>query len=141
MLEKVEREGRTAEKGLPSPIIEIALTGQLGFPNSHLEIKKIRDEASKLTRALHVRIRNVSVPVEITDTSDASEDEGREHLERRVVDLLVAKDKRFSKNPSAITDAVVGAKRMALSNDEPERIAEFIGQKSATSSIPKSAGS
>jgi DNA repair exonuclease SbcCD nuclease subunit len=137
VLEKIQREARIAEEGLPSPIIEIALTGQLGFPNSQLEMKKIRDEAAKMTGALHVRIRNVSVPVEIGDASEASEDEGREHLERRVVDLIVAKDKRFSKTRTAISDAVVGAKRMALSDDEPEKIAEFIQQKVAAGVVSK----
>ena len=131
LLEKIEREARVAEEGLPAPIIEIALTGQLGFPNSQLEMKKIRDEAMALTGALHIRIKNLSIPVEIGDTAEATDDEGRERVERRIVDLIVAKDKRFAKNAGAISDAVVGAKRMAMSDDEPEKIAEFIGQKIA----------
>src|SRR5688572_279079 len=64
LLEQLGREARTAAEGLPAPIIEIALRGQLGFPNSLLEMKKIRDEAMKLTGALHVRIKNNSVPTE-----------------------------------------------------------------------------
>ena len=129
LMEKIGREAQVAEQGSPSPIIEIAITGQLGFPNSLLEMKKIRDESIKITGALHVRIKNLSVPIEIGDTADAIEDEGRERIERRVVDLIVAKDKRYSKNAQAISEAVVGAKRMALSDDEPEKITEFIGQK------------
>jgi hypothetical protein len=77
------------------------------------------------------------VPIEIGDTSEAGEDEGRDRLERRVVDLIVAKDKRFSKSIAAISEAVVGAMRMALSDDEPEKIAEFIQQKVAAGSISK----
>jgi DNA repair exonuclease SbcCD nuclease subunit len=137
LLEKIGREARMVEEGSPAPIIEIALTGQLGFPNSLLEMKKIRDEAMKITGALHVRIKNLSIPVEIGDTTEATEDEGRERVERRVVDLIVAKDKRFTKNANAIADAVVGAKRMALSDDEPEKIAEFIGQKIAENQLSK----
>ena len=126
LLEDVRLKARVVEEGAPAPIIEIALTGLLGFPNSLLETKKIRDELCNITGALHVRLKNLSIPVEIGETTDTGEDEGRERIERRVVDLIVAKDKRFKSNAQAIADAVVGAKRMALSDDEPEKIAEFI---------------
>ncbi len=128
VVEQVGREGRVAQAGSPSPIIEITLRGQLGFPNSLLELKKIRDEVMKITGALHVRIKNNSVPTEIGE-AEIDEDEGRERVERRVVDLIVAKDKRFRSNAGSIADAVVGAKRMALSDDEPEKIADFIAAK------------
>ena len=146
MLEQLGREARTAttpsaeaaatppqtggELLLPAPIIEITLRGQLGFPNSLLEMKKIRDEAMKLTGALHVRIKNNSVPTEIGE-AEINEDEGREKVERRVVDLIVAKDKRFKSNAANIADAVIGSKRMALSDDEPEKIADFIAAQVA----------
>jgi len=84
----------------------------------------------KITGALHVRIKNNSVPTEIGE-AEIDEDEGREKVERRVVDLIVAKDKRFKSNPESISDAVVGAKRMALSDDEPEKIADFIAAQVA----------
>jgi len=90
----------------------------------------------KLTGALHVRIKNNSVPTEIGE-SEIDEDEGREKVERRVVDLIVAKDKRFKSNAANITDAVVGAKRMALSDDEPEKIADFIAAQVAKISDSK----
>jgi DNA repair exonuclease SbcCD nuclease subunit len=134
LLEQVGREARVAEEGMPAAIIEIALRGQLGFPNSLLEMKKIRDETMKITGALHVRIKNNSVPTEIGE-AEIDEDEGREKVERRVVDLIVAKDKRFRSNAGNIADAVVGAKRMALSDDEPEKIADFIAAKVRESKI------
>jgi len=134
LLEQVGHEARVAEEGMPAPIIEIALRGQLGFPNSLLEMKKIRDETMKITGALHVRIKNNSVPTEIGE-AEIDEDEGREKVERRVVDLIVAKDKRFRSNAGNIADAVVGAKRMALSDDEPEKIADFIAAKVRESKI------
>ena len=133
LLDDVRLRARVAEGGRPAPIIEISLTGQLGFPNSLLETKKIRDEVCNITGALHVRIRNVSIPVEMGETAEAGDDEGRERIERRVVDRLVAMDKRFKTKPQAIADAVVGAKRMALSDDEPAKIAEFIAAQAAKS--------
>lgn len=131
MIDHVKTTGRVAEPGLPAPIIEISLRGQLGFPNSLIEMQKIRDATEELTGALHVRIRNHSVPIDIGETIDADEDEGRERIERRVVDLLVARDKRFAASPAAVADAVIGAKRMALSDEEPEKIAEFIAIQAA----------
>ena len=91
-------------------------------------MKTIRDETAKITGALHVRVKNNSIPTEIGET-EIDDNEGRERVERRVVDLIVAKDKRFKTNAVNISEAVVGAKRMALSDEEPEKIAEFIAQK------------
>ncbi|MBA2378242.1 MAG: exonuclease SbcCD subunit D [Blastocatellia bacterium] len=117
---------RRAEAGDPAPILEITLTGQLGFPNSSLEMQKIRDEGRKLTGALNVRVRNNSIPSEYAVAADVAEDIGREQLERRVVEDLIARDKRFKGKTAGVAEAVIGAKRMALSDDEPEKIADFI---------------
>lgn len=115
--------------GERAPILEITLTGHLGFPNSELELKKIRDKAREATGALHVRLRNHSVPVEYAVAADVDESVSREVLERRVIEDLIYRDKRFNKMTETVADAVIGAKRMVLNDDSPEKIAEFIGMK------------
>lgn len=129
VIEKVRLEARVAEPGKPEPIIEIALRGQLGFPNSLLEMQKIRDEVKQITGALHVRVKNQTVPADFLDPDDDTPDEGREHLERRVIADLVSRDNRYRSIGMDVSDAVIGAKRMALSDDEPAKIAEFIAVK------------
>ena len=124
-----EQEARRAESGKPQPIIEIALRGQLGFPNSTLELTKIRDTVRTMTGALHVRVKNHTIPADYTDTVETAESEDRERLERRVIDDLILRDNRYRARHSDISDAVIGAKRMALSDDEPARIADFIRLK------------
>ncbi len=129
VVEKVSREARVAEEGKPQPIIEVILRGQLGFPNSLLEMAKIRDEAKAITGALHVRIKNQTVPADHPDAGSDIPDEGRERLERRVIGDLVARDSRFKQMADEFSEAVIGAKRMALSDDEPQKISEFIAVK------------
>jgi len=126
LLEKVSREARVAEE--VAPIIEVTLRGQLGFPNSLIETKRIRSEAQKMTGALHIRLKNISVPVEYAVAADLPEDAGRERLERRVVEDLVLRDNRFKAKASHISDAIIGAKRLALGGEEPAQIAEYISQ-------------
>jgi len=129
LLDQVRREARVAESDKPQPIIEIALRGQLGFPNSALELQKIRDEARKITNALHVRVKNHTIPADYLDTTE-TQDGDREALERNVIGDLVARDNRFRAKRADITDAIVGAKRMALGDEPAEKIAEFIALKS-----------
>ncbi len=129
VIDKIRREARPAEEGRPSPIIEITLHGQLGFPNSILEMQKIRDEAKKITGALHIRVRNQSIPADYAVAVDAETDISREALERRVVEDLISRDKRFTSNGNRITTAVIGAKRLALNDEEPEKIADFIAMQ------------
>jgi len=134
VLTLVRNEARVSEEGKPQPIIEIALRGQLGFPNSLLEMQKIRDEAKAITDALHIRIKNQTIPADYLDTPNDPDDAGRELLERRVIEDLIGRDNRFKTRVEDISDAVIGAKRMALSDDEPQKIAEFIALKSCPNS-------
>ncbi len=129
-LEKVANEAHRAEPGKPAPIIEIILKGQLGFPNSVLEMTEIRERAKEITGALHIRIKNNSVPIDYAVAADIEEDATREKLERRVVEDLIVRDNRYKASVADISEAVIGAKRLALSDEEPEKIAEFIAQKS-----------
>lgn len=130
VLYEVKAAARPAGEGKPAPIIEIILKGQLGFPNSVLEMKAIRDNAQAMTGALHVRIKNNSIPIDYAVAADVEQDASREILERRVVEDLVVRDNRYKKNMAEIAEAVVGAKRLALTDEEPEKIAEFIRSKS-----------
>ena len=128
-LEKVKFEAREAEENKPKPIVEITLRGHLGFPNSLLELTKIRDEAQRMTGALHVRIKNHSAPVEYAVAADLEEDASREKLERRVIEDLIVRDNRYKMRSEEMAEAVIGAKRMVLSDEEPEKIMDFISLK------------
>ena len=92
-------------------------------------MQKIRDEVKSLTDALHVRIKNHTVPSDYLETYDEADDADREQLERRVIDDLVFRDNRYKTRSEAISDAVIGAKRMALGDEPAEKIAEFIALK------------
>lgn len=133
VLQMVSADARPAVEGDPAPIIEITLTGQLGFPNSQLDMKKMRDETLRMTGALHVRVKNHAVPIEYAVAANADQEMGRDMLEKRVVEDLVIRDKRFRTNRQGISEAVIGAKQQALLGDDPEKIAEFIAQKVAAS--------
>ena len=128
-MDKVRREVRTARDGEPAPIVEITLRGRLGMPNSQLEMQKIRDEAKAITGALHIRVKNNTVPVEYAVAEDVNDDAGREKLERRVIEDLIIRDNRYKTRVDEVTEAVVGAKRLVLSEESPEKIAEFISMK------------
>lgn len=133
VLAKIKGEARTesdyAGDGVSKPIIEVILRGHLGFPNSNLELQKIREEAQKLTGALHVRIKNHSAPIEYAVAADVGEDVSREMLERRVVEDLIVRDNRYKTRVEEMAEAVVGAKRLALSDETPDKIADFIALK------------
>lgn len=141
VLEKVKNEARNfadyangnGAGEISKPIIEITLRGHLGFPNSLLQLKEIREKAQEMTGALHVRIKNHSAPVEYAVAADLEEDASREKLERRVVEDLIARDNRYKTRVEDISEAVIGAKRMALSDEEPEKIVDFIALKTVES--------
>jgi DNA repair exonuclease SbcCD nuclease subunit len=137
VLNEVRTVARPPEPGQPQPIIEIALRGQLGFPNSLIQMQKIRDEARSISGALHVRIKNHTVPAEYRETPDEIDDLGRERLERRVIEDLITRDKRYKTRTEDISDAVIGAKRMALGDEPAEKIVDFIALKVGQEALRK----
>ena len=82
-----------------------------------------------MTDALHVRIKNHSAPIEYAVAADLEEDASREKLERRVIEDLIIRDNRYKIRAEEMAEAVIGAKRMVLSDEEPEKIADFIALK------------
>lgn len=131
VLKTIEEKAVAAKASDPAPIIEITLRGHLGFPNSLLETNKIRDKAKDMTGALHVRIKNHTVPVDYIETPAELDDSGRERLERRVIDDLVLRDARYKERHADLTDAIVESKRMALNDDPADKIADVISTKLA----------
>jgi hypothetical protein len=131
----VEREARKHGEGSaePAPIIEITLRGQLGFKNSLLAINRMRDEARVRTNALHVMIRNQSVPVEYAVAAGLDVNVKREERERRIIEDLIARDNRYKARAHKMAELVIEAKRQALSNESPDKILELIEQGIALS--------
>lgn len=125
-LEVVENQGRRAEEGKPEPIIEIALTGLIGFPSHLVDMRRLSIDAKKITGALVVRIKNKTTQAGDIATEYKPEDHDRILLEKRVINTLIARDTRFRKNPDVFSDMVLSAKRMALDGDDPEDIAGMI---------------
>jgi DNA repair exonuclease SbcCD nuclease subunit len=128
VLETFRDQGKRAVDGKPAPIIELTLRGILGLPNSQLELKKMRDEAKKITGALYIRIRNHTTPLDYTGRDLPDDAEGRELIERRVVEELIIRDNRFKTRADEIAGLVIGVKRDALNDESPEKIAEAIAR-------------
>ncbi|HZI19423.1 MAG TPA: exonuclease SbcCD subunit D [Pyrinomonadaceae bacterium] len=126
--ELVRREARTHDpaSGLPEPIIEISLRGHLGFKNSLLDLRRMREEAREATGALHVMLKNQSVPVEYAVAAGLEADTSRAHRERRIVEDLIARDNRFRDRSREMSELVLEAKRRALGEEPPEAILDLI---------------
>jgi exonuclease SbcD len=131
VVDAVKREARPhdPEAGEPAPIVEINLRGHLGFKNSLLDMRKMREEAAAHTGALHVMLKNQSVPVEYAVAAGLDADTSRAHRERRIVEDLIARDNRYRDRAGEMAELVLEAKRRALGDEPPEVILELIEQK------------
>jgi DNA repair exonuclease SbcCD nuclease subunit len=131
VMEAVRREARPhdPESDTPAPIIEISLRGHLGFKNSLLDLRRMREEALRETGALHVMLKNQSVPVEYAVAAGLDADATRAQRERRIVEDLIARDVRFRDRARDMAELVLEAKRRALGGDPAEDIYQLIKQK------------
>ena len=128
-LETVRREAPAADargEDEPEPIIELILRGHLGFKNSLLDLARIRDEARAHTGALHVMVKNQSVPVEYAVAADLAADVTRVERERRIVEDLIARNNRWRDRAREMADLVLHAKKLTLSDESPADILKYI---------------
>jgi hypothetical protein len=142
VLEVVRREARAFDvendKGL-APIIEINLRGHLGFKNSLLDIARLRAEVREATGALHVIVTNRSVPVEYAVAEGLDTEASRMARERRIIEDLIARDTRFRDRAPQMAGLILEAKRLALSDETPEKILELIEQHLDADAVAESA--
>src|SRR5918911_29604 len=133
VLETVRREARAHDpaSGAPAPIIEISLRGHLGFKNSLLNLRHMREEAQAATGALHVMLKNQSVPVEYAVAAGLDADTSRAERERRIIADLIARDARYRDRAEEMAELVLDAKAYALGDKDPAEILELIEQKLA----------
>ena len=131
VVEKLKTEARRhdADSDEPAPIIEVILRGHLGFKNSLLELARMRDEAREMTDALHVMVKNQSVPVEYAAGADLGADVTREQRERRIVEDLIGRDNRWRDRAPEMAGLVLETKRLVLGDESPAAILDLIEQK------------
>jgi DNA repair exonuclease SbcCD nuclease subunit len=137
VMDLIDREARKhdSERDALAPIIEITLRGQLGFKNSLLPFSRIREEARERTGALHIMLRNQSVPVEYAIAAGLDAQAPRHERERRIIEDLIARDNRYRARAREMAELVIESKRLALNQEAPAKILELIGQKLDGSSL------
>ncbi|HEV2705052.1 MAG TPA: exonuclease SbcCD subunit D [Pyrinomonadaceae bacterium] len=130
-IEVVRTQARrhAADSDEPAPIIELSLRGHLGFKNSLLDLARLRDEARELTGALHVMVRNQSVPVEYAVAAGLDADTSRVIRERRIIEDLIVRDTRYRERAREMAELVLDAKHLALSDRPASDILDLIEQK------------
>ena len=139
VMKMIEREARVHDKSAEdrsAPIIEITLRGHLGFKNSLLEIGRMRDDIRERTGALHVIVRNQSVPVEYAVAAGMDIGAPRHERERRIIEDLIARDNRFKDRARDMAELIIESKRLALTNEAPDKILDLIAQKLDNGAMP-----
>ena len=130
VMDVVAREARphAPESDAPAPIIEMSLRGHLGFSNSLLPLKKMRDDIKTQTHALHVILQNRSVPVEYAVAAGLESQAPRHERERHIIEGLVMQNNLFKTRAAEMAELIVAAKKYALNDEGPDKIFDLIEQ-------------
>lgn len=131
ILAAVEREARVHDEdsGALAPIIEVTLRGRLGFRASLLETNALRERIQEQTHALHVILRNLTIPVEYQVGDQFDPSMPRHERERRILEDLIARDARYRDRARDVAHLIMETKRLALEEEAPDRIIELIAQR------------
>lgn len=117
---------QTAE---PAPVIEVVLYGRLDFPPSLLDVNRVRDEIRKEFCPLLALVRDQTIPNDYAIAVGLRRDIPRAERELRVIEDLVKRDARFRDRSAEMAGLIVEAKRLALVDEDPARIADLIAQR------------
>jgi DNA repair exonuclease SbcCD nuclease subunit len=128
VMEVIEREANKYNPNSkePEPIIEINLRGHLGFKNSLLDIKRIREDAKERTGALHIEIKNRSVPKDYAVAVGMDVEAPRHERERRIIEDLIMRNDRYKSRAAEMAELIINSKEMVLTDKTPEMILEQI---------------
>jgi hypothetical protein len=114
-----------------APVVELALRGHLGFKSSLLDVNRLRDEIREEFRPLLSMVRNHTLPLEYAIAAGLSEHISGPERERRVIEDLIGRDARFRDQAAEMTVLILEAKRLALSDEDPAKIADLIAERLA----------
>ncbi len=128
--EKIEPHN-PEDKTKLAPVLELTLVGQLGFKTSLLELSRLREEIKDEFYPFLCIARDVTVPVEYAVAAGSSEHYSRADRERRVIESLIARDARFQNHAAEMTELMLETKRLALTDEQPEKIVALIEQRLA----------
>ncbi len=112
-----------------APVLEVTLTGQLGFKTSLLELNQLREEIKDEFHPFICIVKDNTIPVEYAVATGTTEHHSREDRERRVIESLVARDARFQNSAVEMTELMMEAKRLAIAEEHPEKITALIEQR------------
>ena len=114
-----------------APVLEVTLTGQLGFKTSLLELNQLREEIKDEFHPFICILKDNTIPVEYAVATGTTEHHSREDRERRVIESLIARDARFQASAGEMTELMMEAKRLAIAEEHPEKITALIEQRLA----------
>jgi len=137
ILGKMRSQVRLSNEDEPAPIVEVTLTGRLGFKSSLLELDAIKEKATERFNLLGVLFRNETVPLEFAVAANVSNMD-RAERERRVIEEIIAQDSRFRHMASELARLALLAKHLALEEEAPEKILNLIEQRLFESSTTMS---
>lgn len=115
----------------PAPIVEITLTGTIGFKNSLLDLKRIRDEVQSEVAPMGLLFHNESVPREFADAAEVAKIVSRSEREQAVIEKLIALDSRYRERADDLAKLVLETKRLLLEEESEEKVFALIEQRIA----------
>jgi DNA repair exonuclease SbcCD nuclease subunit len=109
------------------PVIDIALSGILGFDTGALERDRleacVREHFNPLTVRIHDGTRETEYDLETDEEGDGRDRSTWQQLEVHIFQELLARDGRYQKNAPEWARLLAELKQMALGAEEPAQIA------------------
>ncbi|HZS76603.1 MAG TPA: exonuclease SbcCD subunit D [Ktedonobacteraceae bacterium] len=114
------------------PLVQVNLVGTLSFDAGALDMSHMESIVYTMFEPLYVRIENNTNDQDYVP--DGGEIDGRDRstwheLERRVFEELVGRDNRYLIHREEWGKVVADLKRMALDQDDPAHIAQYLREK------------
>ncbi|MGD8730583.1 MAG: hypothetical protein PVH92_01775, partial [Anaerolineales bacterium] len=112
------------KRPIDQPVVEISLEGVLGFDRSALDLTDIQSLVGEVLDPLVVRIKNHTRPTNFE--LPFSEHLSRDQLEHQILIDLVHQDSRYRTKAEDWAHLIQQVKKMVLSDDEPQEVADAV---------------
>lgn len=123
------REAANRGDGGDRPVVELTLTGVLGFKRHELELPRVEELVQKHLSPLLVRLRYDALPAEYAVAPGVAVGTDRKQLEREIMRDLVARDARYGQDAERFSQIILSLSSRALAGDAAADIATFVAQQ------------
>ncbi len=125
ILKSVRQKAKQWDPSLP-PILEVKLSGSIGFERAELDARNLRRDIQDISQALLVLLKLEAIPLELSSGSSGSDPDEKVVVEEQVYKDILAAKASYRDRVEDLTQLLLDLKEMTLDDRPVEQLYQHL---------------